>query len=58
LKGNTALHLAAERGFLKIVEAISTSPSVELNIQNNEGLTPLHVAIEGGFLLVVQVKLF
>ena len=56
LRGNTALHLAAGKGYREVVRLLLAAPHVELNAQNKEGLTPLHIAVESGFIKVVEVS--
>lgn len=56
LRGNTALHLAAGKGYQEVVCLLLASPNIELNAQNKEGLTPLHIAVESGFIKVVRVS--
>lgn len=47
-QGNTALHVAAFRGHLAVVEAlISSSASSLPSLTNNAGYTFLHMAVEG-----------
>lgn len=58
LAGNTALHLAASRGFKEVVRLLLEHPQTELNASNKEGLTPLHVAVESGFIKVVEVIIY
>ena len=48
--GGTALHLAAQNGFLSIAEAL-LKYKADLNARNsqqNNGQTPLHAAVQGG----------
>ena len=46
-QGNTALHMAAYRGYLKVVEfLIHASPSLA-SVKNNYGSTFLHVVVAG-----------
>lgn len=56
LRGNTALHLAAGKGYHEVVSLLLGRPNIELNAPNKEGLTPLHIAVESGFIQVVQVS--
>ncbi|XP_054478293.1 NF-kappa-B inhibitor delta [Anoplopoma fimbria] len=45
VKGQTALHLAAQYGLPGVLQAIlSSSPTVNLEARNFEGMTPLHSA--------------
>lgn len=57
IKGNTPLHLMAERGYLEGVKFLTESSLVDVNLQNNEGLIALHVAVESGFSDVVKVRM-
>lgn len=57
LRGNTALHLAAGKGYHEVVCLLLARPNIELNAPNKEGLTPLHIAVESGFIKVVQMLL-
>jgi ankyrin repeat protein len=56
LRGNTALHLAAGKGYHEVVSLLLARPNIELNAPNKEGLTPLHIAVESGFIKVVRVS--
>jgi len=56
LRGNTALHLAAGKGYHEVVCLLLARPNIELNAPNKEGLTPLHIAVESGFIKVVRVS--
>ena len=58
LRGNTALHLAAGKGYHEVVRLLLAAPHTELNAPNKEGLTPLHIAVESGFISVVEVRIF
>lgn len=57
LRGNTALHLAAGKGYHEVVCLLLARPNIELNAPNKEGLTPLHIAVESGFIKVVRMLL-
>ncbi|KAE8743675.1 hypothetical protein FOCC_FOCC010716, partial [Frankliniella occidentalis] len=57
LRGNTALHLAASRGYKDVVAELLAVPGCPLNATNRDGLTPLHVAVESGFVDVVNTLL-
>ncbi|KAJ9584042.1 hypothetical protein L9F63_021619 [Diploptera punctata] len=57
LRGNTALHLAAGRGYREVVRLLLAAPHVQLNAPNKDGLTPLHIAVESGFINVVEMLL-
>lgn len=57
LRGNTALHLAASRGYKEVVSLLLAAPGCPVNAVNREGLTALHVAVESGFVDVVDTLL-
>ncbi|XP_034942760.1 ankyrin-3-like [Chelonus insularis] len=57
MEGNTCLHLASARGFHQIVSQLVTSPLVQLEKVNHQGLTALQVAAESGFVNAVKVLL-
>ncbi|XP_034248137.1 ankyrin repeat and KH domain-containing protein mask-like [Thrips palmi] len=57
LRGNTALHLAASRGYKEVVSLLLAAPACPVNAANREGLTALHVAVESGFVDVVNTLL-
>ena len=52
--GNTFLHLASSRGYLKIVKILIDNKKFDINVKNNDGYTPLHSAAEGGHLDVIK----
>jgi ankyrin repeat protein len=52
--GNTPLHLACDRGFLKIVRFLIEKPNVNPCIKNYFGCTPLHLSSLGGHLDVTE----
>jgi ankyrin repeat protein len=52
-RGNNCLHLAAQRGHLKLVKYI-VSMGVNINCQNNTGHTSFHIASEKGHKDVVE----
>lgn len=56
LAGNTALHLAAGRGYIDTVRQLLTCPHVDLDTYNGDYATPLTCAVESGFISVVQVN--
>ena len=52
---NTALHMAAANGHLKIVEMLIKVEALNPNIQNDSGNTALHYACLNGHLEVVKL---
>jgi ankyrin repeat protein len=55
LDGNTALHLAAGRGYEHMVKLLLQDPKLDINAVNCHGYTALHIAVESGFSNVVSV---
>ncbi|XP_019687798.1 ankyrin repeat and death domain-containing protein 1A isoform X2 [Felis catus] len=55
-EGNTALHLAASRGHLTVLQRL-VDIRLDLEEQNVEGLTALHAAVEGSHPDCVQLLL-
>ncbi|XP_067132613.1 ankyrin repeat domain-containing protein 50-like [Centruroides vittatus] len=53
--GDTALHIAAGRGFHEVVFELIQNPNIELDKQNEGGYTPLLCAVDSGFLKVVKI---
>ena len=53
LKGFTALHYAASRGHVAIVNELLQA-GMKVDVRTNDGETPLHVAVFSGHLLVVE----
>ena len=53
LKGFTALHYAASRGHVAIVNELLQA-GMKVDVRTNDGETPLHVAVYSGHLLVVE----
>ena len=45
MKGNTALHIAVMKGFFDIVDAILSSPKVNLSLRDMDGSNPIVQAI-------------
>jgi ankyrin repeat protein len=56
-EGSTPLHVAASRGFAKIVKSLGSLPYVQINHADEEGQTPLNVAVRRGHADVVTVLL-
>lgn len=54
--GNTALHLAAKNGYIKIVKTLLEN-GAGVNAQNHDGETPLHWAADNDHTEVVKVLL-
>jgi ankyrin repeat protein len=57
LNGKTALHLAIEYEYPKIVEILAAAIETDLNRPNNNGATPLIIAILNGHLEIVKILL-
>ncbi|XP_023218156.1 ankyrin-1-like [Centruroides sculpturatus] len=55
IDGDTALHIAAGRGFAEATLALLKYPKVDRNMQNFGGYTPLMCAVDSGFLKVVEL---
>jgi len=54
--GNTAVHLAASRGFVRAVKLLlQQGANSPLNMPNVMGETPLHLAVEGGFTEIIKM---
>ena len=56
VEGGTPLHIAADRGYLRIVEFL-LEHGANPNMKNNYGRTPLHIAAMYGHLEVVEFLL-
>lgn len=54
--GDTALHLAARKGFQAVVEVLLTSHA-EVNAENGSGATPLCLAVQAGQTNIIQMLL-
>lgn len=52
--GNTALHVAAERGHTRIVVLLLQRPDIQVNLENHIGWTPLAKAVFAGHSGVVR----
>ncbi|KAL9957506.1 hypothetical protein ACROYT_G039145 [Oculina patagonica] len=55
--GQQALHYAARRGNLKVVEVLLKEGNAKANATDNENSTPLHAASQEGKLNVVEILL-
>ncbi len=53
LQGATALHVAANRGHVGIVQALGKLKYVEVNAVDNDGRTALHHAAANGHHIVI-----
>lgn len=53
-KGNTALMIASEKGYTKLVALLLTE-YVQVNAKNNEGLSALHLATINGYTEIVEL---
>ena len=49
----TALHLAANKGYYEIVQALINRGAL-VDARDEQGATPLHLAANNGYLIVVQ----
>ncbi|KNC50725.1 uncharacterized protein AMSG_11997 [Thecamonas trahens ATCC 50062] len=52
--GRFPLHVAAENGRYRVVDALASASGVDLDVVDADGKTPLHVAAEGGESKVVE----
>ena len=55
-RGNTALHWAAKKGNMNIVE-ILLDRGIEINSKTNDGETALHIAASSGNMNIVEILL-
>ncbi|KAG8425877.1 hypothetical protein J3459_008667 [Metarhizium acridum] len=55
LGGNTALHLAARHGNVRLFQRIMDSKYVPIDSLNNRRLDPLHIAASFGRLAIIQL---
>ncbi|XP_023236088.1 E3 ubiquitin-protein ligase MIB2-like [Centruroides sculpturatus] len=55
INGDTALHIAAGRGFVAATFVLLKHPKIDRNIQNFGGYTPLMCAVDSGFLKIVKL---
>ena len=54
--GNTALHIASAKGFVKVCETLlDYGESIEINAKNQDGRSPLHLACLNGFKDIAQL---
>ena len=56
IKGNSALHLAIQKGNLKICTLL-VNKDVSINLSDNKGNTPLHIACLNGNEDIVKLLL-
>ncbi|KAJ8130645.1 hypothetical protein O1611_g2981 [Lasiodiplodia mahajangana] len=56
-EGNSALHLACERGRLELVVKLLESGKYDADFQNNAGLASLHLAAQNGHVKIVEALL-
>ena len=54
MKGQTALHVAAELGRIDLVGKLLGVPRIDGNVVDNNGNTPLHLAVQNGSIEVVR----
>lgn len=54
-RGQTPLHIAAQRGDMSIVRLLLTSKFINVDAQDCWGATPLHLASENGHIEVVKL---
>lgn len=54
VKGSTALHAAAERGHVEVVDVLLDNPAVDVDAQRLGGSTALHLAARHGHAAVVD----
>jgi protein-serine/threonine kinase len=55
-EGNSPLHIASEKGYLKVCETLlDYGESIEINARNLSGRSPLHLACLKGFQDIVQM---
>lgn len=54
-RGQTPLHIAAQKGDISIVRLLLDSKTVNVNAQDSSGATPLHLASENGHIEVVKL---
>ncbi|KID63050.1 Ankyrin-1 [Metarhizium brunneum] len=53
--GNTALHLAARDGNVRLFQKLMDSKYVPIDSLNKKGLSPLHIAASSGSLAIIQL---
>ncbi|WP_158621805.1 ankyrin repeat domain-containing protein [Wolbachia endosymbiont of Laodelphax striatellus] len=42
--GDAPLHIAAEKSYKEIVDALLEKEGIDINVKDNKGITPLHIA--------------
>ena len=55
--GQSALHIAAVRGYLRMVELLLQTHQVDIDLKDHEGHSALHRAASGGWYDVVEALL-
>ncbi|XP_067134797.1 putative ankyrin repeat protein RF_0381 [Centruroides vittatus] len=55
--GDTALHIAAGRGYTECVSILLKHPEIEINKQNLGGYTPLMCSVDSSFTRIVKILL-
>ncbi|KAL4261679.1 Ankyrin repeat protein [Pleurotus pulmonarius] len=52
---STPLHIAVDKGYIRIVERILTISKEALTIRNRNGATPLHIAVHQGYARIAKI---
>jgi|EP01047_Picozoa_sp_COSAG01_P035101 ankyrin repeat protein len=55
--GNTALHLAVDKGHTEIVRRLTDCEKINLGVKNDHGNTALHLAVDKGHIEIVEMLL-
>jgi ankyrin repeat protein len=53
-KGSNCLHVACQKGHLKLAQFLIQELKIPINCQNNSGNTPFHMACENGHIALAQ----